>query len=175
MKILLFPLVAIALLAYSCTGRNADITQVAANAVDNEDAYQRAMTAMTEAIGNLPAMSTQSDSLSYYLGFFEGLSYKSQLRTISPDQRERVTPDDYRMGIYAAIAADSTSTSFAEGVKAASGCASYLDYLESRGAKINRRRLVATILQALDNPSADSVVIEKADSISNAILLRYLK
>ncbi len=144
----------------------------ATEAAGDIDAYARASADMEKAIATDTALTSYTDSLSFYLGLCEGLSFGNQLAGIDNDRRKMLKIPDYRLGVYSAIAADSISLSFARGIKAGRIVSSRLNDLEMKGVKVNRRLIAEVLVEALNNPPADSATILEADSISNIIIQR---
>lgn len=156
----------------SCSHK-AEPAQTAAEAATDSDAYTRAMTDM-EAACNVDSLRSPADSLSYYLGVMEGVSYRRLTAAIPENVRHNVTVDDYRLGIYTVLAADTAGTSYATGLMAGRRLSRYLNDLEARGVKFNRQRLVSTLMKALSEPPADPHVKAEADSIANTLIQRQI-
>lgn len=165
----LLPLAAALLLA-ACS-RSTD--SATAPVPETAGAYERALSDLQSELASVAAPATQSDSLSYFLGVCEGMTYGKKLRQISEDQRDEVNPDDYLLGLHSVLAGDTTTASYARGVSLGIETARYLNTLESQGVAVNRRLLAATIAAMLDNPALDSITKNHADSIAGMIIYRH--
>lgn len=159
------------LLTMSCSKGNDEAIRATEPATSHDD-YVASMGRLKALIKGGTSLKNREDSLSYYLGFCEGMSWGKQLKGVGVDSAT-VEKDDYLLGVYSSLNADTTSTSFADGVLAASRVARYLDNLESEGVKINRGLLVATIVEALNNLPADEETLAEADDISNQLIMRH--
>lgn len=162
----------ILLIALSACSPKTEKEPVVSSTTDN---LAQAIEAVKAIVTDTTPLTGQPDSLSYYLGFCEGLTYRVRVAATDSAMQADIRPEHYLYGLYTALQTDSTSTSYAAGVEAAASAARYVDYLERHGVAINRQLLVETVINALNNPAPDSTVIIEADAAANRLIVAQMK
>lgn len=162
---------ALTCIALACS--HADDEGTATGRPVTDDAYTEALARLGERLDATPAPATRDDSLSFYLGVCEGMTYAEKARQATDAEKADMNPDDYLLGIHSVLQGDTVGVSYARGVSLGVEAARFIAILESQGVDINRRLLAATIATMLENPALDSITRSHADSIAGRIIARH--
>ncbi|MDE7412034.1 MAG: hypothetical protein K2M94_08355 [Paramuribaculum sp.] len=118
------------------------------------------------------ALSNEKDSLSYYLGFNEGMAVATNMGSLPEDIRSNFHLNDYLTGVTAVMKSDTAKLGYTDGINEGLRLLDIILNYEDAGININREMLVQAMSARMLSPVSDDSVLTADGEVFTALVSR---